>query len=95
MLILDLFITLLYVSIEFIQLVSSEANEIANKESKKTIAPEHVLKALHVCIILLLHATFCIIGCIVVQCIVHARERGEREREREREDACVWACVRE
>jgi len=32
--------------VEFIHLISSEANEIANKESKKTIAAEHVLKAL-------------------------------------------------
>jgi len=32
--------------VEFIHLVSSEANEVCNKENKKTIAPEHVLKAL-------------------------------------------------
>ena len=29
---------------EFIHLVSSEANDICNKEHKKTISPEHVLK---------------------------------------------------
>nr|CAB3239905.1 protein Dr1-like [Phallusia mammillata] len=31
---------------EFIHLVSSEANEICNKNTKKTIMPEHVLDAL-------------------------------------------------
>uniref|UniRef100_H2XR04 Protein Dr1 n=1 Tax=Ciona intestinalis TaxID=7719 RepID=H2XR04_CIOIN len=31
---------------EFIHLVSSEANEICNKNTKKTIMPEHVLEAL-------------------------------------------------
>jgi len=33
--------------IEFIHLISSEANEICDKESKKTIAPEHIITALH------------------------------------------------
>ncbi|WBW72986.1 transcription regulator Ncb2 [Schizosaccharomyces osmophilus] len=32
--------------VEFIHLVSSEANEICEKESKKTIAAEHIIKAL-------------------------------------------------
>ncbi|KAI9785421.1 MAG: hypothetical protein M1816_000436 [Peltula sp. TS41687] len=32
--------------VEFITLISSEANEIAEKGAKKTIAPEHVTKAL-------------------------------------------------
>ncbi|KAF8332815.1 histone-fold-containing protein [Cantharellus anzutake] len=32
--------------VEFIHLISAEANEICEKESKKTIAPEHVLSAL-------------------------------------------------
>lgn len=32
--------------VEFITLISSEANEIAEKEAKKTIATEHVDKAL-------------------------------------------------
>ncbi|CAI5496584.1 unnamed protein product, partial [Closterium sp. Naga37s-1] len=38
----------LYVSAwaEFINLISSEANEICSKEDKRTIAPEHVLQAL-------------------------------------------------
>jgi len=31
---------------EFIQLVSSEANEICEKERRKTIMPEHILAAL-------------------------------------------------
>eukprot|EP00188_Purpureofilum_apyrenoidigerum_P000565 Plantae.Rhodophyta-Purpureofilum_apyrenoidigerum.ctg12515.p1 GENE.Plantae.Rhodophyta-Purpureofilum_apyrenoidigerum.ctg12515~~Plantae.Rhodophyta-Purpureofilum_apyrenoidigerum.ctg12515.p1 ORF type:complete len:176 (+),score=52.48 Plantae.Rhodophyta-Purpureofilum_apyrenoidigerum.ctg12515:36-530(+) len=31
---------------EFVQLLSSEANEVCEKESKKTITPEHVLKAM-------------------------------------------------
>jgi hypothetical protein len=34
------------VSAEFIQLVSSEANEVAAHEKKATIGPEHVIKAL-------------------------------------------------
>jgi hypothetical protein len=33
---------------EFIHLISSEANEICEQESKKTIAPEHILGALKV-----------------------------------------------
>jgi glycerol dehydrogenase-like iron-containing ADH family enzyme len=32
--------------VEFITLISSEANEIAEKEQKKTIATEHIDKAL-------------------------------------------------
>ncbi|KUJ09241.1 histone-fold-containing protein [Mollisia scopiformis] len=32
--------------VEFITLISSEANEISEKESKKTIAVEHITKAL-------------------------------------------------
>ncbi|KAJ1678545.1 negative cofactor 2 transcription regulator complex subunit ncb2, partial [Spiromyces aspiralis] len=31
---------------EFIHLIASESNEICEKESKRTIAPEHVLAAL-------------------------------------------------
>lgn len=31
---------------EFIHLISSEANELCNKQMKKTISPEHVLSAL-------------------------------------------------
>lgn len=34
---------------EFIHLISSEANEICDQESKKTIAPEHIIGALKVC----------------------------------------------
>ncbi|XP_055826626.1 protein Dr1 homolog isoform X1 [Solanum dulcamara] len=34
--------------IEFINLISSESNEVCNREDKRTIAPEHVLKALEV-----------------------------------------------
>ncbi|KAL5183647.1 Protein Dr1 [Glycine soja] len=34
--------------VEFINLVSSESNEVCNREDKRTIAPEHVLKALQV-----------------------------------------------
>lgn len=33
---------------EFINLISSESNEVCSREEKKTIAPEHVLKALEV-----------------------------------------------
>ncbi|KAJ7228852.1 histone-fold-containing protein [Mycena pura] len=32
--------------VEFIHLISSEANEICESESKKTIAPEHIISAL-------------------------------------------------
>ncbi len=32
---------------EFVHLVSSEANEACEKDSKKTIAPDHVVKALN------------------------------------------------
>lgn len=32
--------------VEFIGLISTEANDIAEKEAKKTIASEHVIKAL-------------------------------------------------
>ncbi|KAJ8752382.1 hypothetical protein K2173_004018 [Erythroxylum novogranatense] len=34
--------------VEFINLVSSESNEVCSREDKRTIAPEHVLKALDV-----------------------------------------------
>ncbi|XP_029124350.1 protein Dr1 homolog isoform X2 [Elaeis guineensis] len=34
--------------VEFINLVSSESNEVCSREEKRTIAPEHVLKALEV-----------------------------------------------
>lgn len=33
---------------EFIHLVSSESNEVCEKESRKTISPDHVLTALKV-----------------------------------------------
>ncbi|ONK76731.1 uncharacterized protein A4U43_C03F31530 [Asparagus officinalis] len=32
--------------VEFINLISSESNEVCSREDKRTIAPEHVLKAL-------------------------------------------------
>ncbi len=32
---------------EFIHLLSSEANEICNKQQKKTISPEHILAGIH------------------------------------------------
>eukprot|EP01100_Stratorugosa_tubuloviscum_P000471 TRINITY_DN1106_c3_g1_i1.p1 TRINITY_DN1106_c3_g1~~TRINITY_DN1106_c3_g1_i1.p1 ORF type:complete len:133 (-),score=57.54 TRINITY_DN1106_c3_g1_i1:155-553(-) len=32
--------------VEFIHMISSEANEICNKENKRTITPEHILDAL-------------------------------------------------
>ncbi|KDN50421.1 histone-fold-containing protein [Tilletiaria anomala UBC 951] len=32
--------------IEFLHLISSESNEVCERESKKTIAPEHVIQAL-------------------------------------------------
>lgn len=34
--------------VEFINLVSSESNDVCNREEKRTIAPEHVLRALEV-----------------------------------------------
>ncbi|KAK1369913.1 hypothetical protein POM88_036005 [Heracleum sosnowskyi] len=33
---------------KFINLISSESNEVCSREDKRTIAPEHVLKALEV-----------------------------------------------
>lgn len=39
---------LIIVRTEFIHLISSEANEICDQESKKTIAPEHIIGALKV-----------------------------------------------
>lgn len=42
------FYWLVYVIVEFINLVSSESNEVCNREERRTIAPEHVLKALGV-----------------------------------------------
>ncbi|KAF3778360.1 Dr1-like protein [Nymphaea thermarum] len=36
--------------VEFINLISSESNEVCSREEKRTIAPEHVLKALEVCL---------------------------------------------
>ncbi|KAF5933821.1 hypothetical protein HYC85_029992 [Camellia sinensis] len=35
---------------EFINLISSESNEVCSREEKRTIAPEHVLKALELLI---------------------------------------------
>ncbi|KAK3040203.1 hypothetical protein RJ639_028915 [Escallonia herrerae] len=37
-----------YALAEFINLISSESNEVCGREEKRTIAPEHVLKALEV-----------------------------------------------
>ncbi|XP_023767127.1 protein Dr1 homolog [Lactuca sativa] len=34
--------------VEFINLISSESNEVCGREDRRTIAPEHVLKALEV-----------------------------------------------
>ncbi|KAJ9174100.1 hypothetical protein P3X46_017165 [Hevea brasiliensis] len=34
--------------VEFINLVSSESNEVCSREEKRTIAPEHVVKALQI-----------------------------------------------
>ncbi|KAH8932408.1 hypothetical protein BDL97_19G069500 [Sphagnum fallax] len=39
---------LLLPNCEFINLISSESNEICSKEEKRTIAPEHVLRALEI-----------------------------------------------
>ena len=36
------------IPLEFIHLIASEANEICEKEAKKTIAAEHVITALQV-----------------------------------------------
>lgn len=38
---------------EFIHLLSSEANEICEQESKKTIAPEHIIGALKVRVVII------------------------------------------
>jgi len=37
-----------FIHLEFIHLISSEANEICEQDSKKTIAPEHIIGALKV-----------------------------------------------
>ena len=42
------FCSLFYALAEFINLVSSESNDVCSREEKRTIAPEHVLKALEV-----------------------------------------------
>lgn len=36
----------LFVHAEFVQLLSSEANEVSTREKKSTITPDHVMKAL-------------------------------------------------
>ena len=41
-------IFLIVFPVEFIHLVSSEANDICNRQLKKTILPEHVFQALQV-----------------------------------------------
>lgn len=43
---------------EFINLISSESNEVCSREDKRTIAPEHVLKALEVFYSIILSVTF-------------------------------------
>ena len=40
------FTAIIDASTEFIHLISSDANDICEKESKKTIAPEHIISAL-------------------------------------------------
>ncbi|CAN6584976.1 unnamed protein product [Malus baccata var. baccata] len=42
------FMTCVIAFAEFINLISSESNEVCGREEKRTIAPEHVLKALQV-----------------------------------------------
>jgi histone H3/H4 len=37
-----------YLQLEFIHMISTEANEICEKEAKKTISPEHIVGALKV-----------------------------------------------
>ncbi len=34
--------------VEFVQLISSEANDICEKESRKTIGADHIIRALEV-----------------------------------------------
>ena len=41
--------TLMVCFAEFIHLIASEANDVCEEESKKTIAPEHIISALKVC----------------------------------------------
>jgi len=49
----------LIIATEFINLISSESNEICSKEEKRTIAPEHVLRALEV---RMKYIMFCALG---------------------------------
>ena len=41
-------LTNLMLFIELIQLIASESNEICEKETRKTISPEHIINALNV-----------------------------------------------
>lgn len=67
------FCLLFYALAEFINLVSSESNEVCSREEKRTIAPEHVLKALEVLnhpidlSLIVLFVVVCYI-CLVVNC---------------------------
>lgn len=61
---------------EFINLISSESNEVCSREEKRTIAPEHVLKALQVfdqhiwayCSVSNLVLVFSVVSFVVLNC---------------------------
>lgn len=61
---------------EFINLISSESNEVCSREEKRTIAPEHVLKALQVfdqhiwayCSVSNLVLDFSVVSFVVLNC---------------------------
>ncbi|WRX19368.1 Transcription factor CBF/NF-Y/archaeal histone domain - like 10 [Theobroma cacao] len=59
--------------VEFINLISSESNDVCNREEKRTIAPEHVLKALEVPLYRLLSNMKCLrkiyFFCHIKQCL--------------------------
>lgn len=61
---------LLYVLAEFINLISSESNEVCGREEKRTIAPEHVLKALEVSDIICLVLNVLLRWLVVLLCLL-------------------------
>ena len=52
-------------AVEFIHLISSEANEACEKEKKRTIGPEHIYAALKVAWFSLQRIVVCLIAIVV------------------------------
>ncbi len=73
--------------LEFIHLISSEANEICEQDSKKTIAPEHIIGALKVRFFPSLSVVIVMSDSSIIDCCDHTPEarlrivhRGGRRR---------------